>query len=338
MRVHGRELAFTAALVAIALAIGACGSDDSSSTSSNGSAAKKTTHVTIGVPANIAVFGPAFYAKEKKIFNQNGVDVDVKVIPSAQLISALVGGSIQFMLGGAPQADIAALEAPVKVLGTYSTKADAQLVAQRGFPTVASLKGKPVGISAPGTFSDFLARVAMEQAHFTKGDRNLRPMGALPVSVAAFKSGQIKAVVMSEPTVSQLLKAVPGSKVAFDYSKQTPWTQAGLYGNMNWVKQHRDATVGVLRGLDAAVKQWRQDPSGAEAVLQKDTASTTPADAKAAYEHTLTILADGERPVSQAIQQYVLSVIKANGYPKADPAKWQNWVDSSYLAEAQKQS
>lgn len=312
--------------VAALVVVGMAGCGSTGTTQPSGT--DQLTKVTITVPVAIGDFAPVEYAVVKGYFKDEGVDADVQVLSSAQSPSALAGGSAQFVVSAAPGHDAIAVAGAAKVLGTYAEAPDSQLVAVKGINSVADMKGHTFAASAPGSYSDIMTEKGLATAGLTKDDVTMRPFADLGATIAALESGQVDASVLSEPTTTTVLKAAAGSSVILDYlTSGIVWNQAGIYGNAKWIKSNPDATQGVLRALDKAVKSWKTDPEGAKKVLVD---FTKVADADSLYEHTLKVFTDGVRPVSEELQKPVLQALADAGNKAADPAKWESVVDNSF--------
>jgi len=107
-----------------------------------------------------------WYAFEKGIFKDNGLEVDLQSINGGtQTSAALLGGSIQIgQFGGAEALSANAGGADLVVVANLAPVYPYKLYVQKGIKTVADLKGKTIGVSNAGGSSDIATRAALKNA------------------------------------------------------------------------------------------------------------------------------------------------------------------------------
>ena len=122
-------------------------------------AGAQETKVAIGI-SGWTGFAPLTLAKEAGIFKKNGVDVTIKKIPQKDRHLAIASGDVQcaattvetyvvWNANGVPITQVVQLD--------KSYGADG-LAVRNGIAKIADLKGKTVGVDAPGTSPDAMAR------------------------------------------------------------------------------------------------------------------------------------------------------------------------------------
>ncbi|GGF31790.1 ABC transporter substrate-binding protein [Subtercola lobariae] len=313
--------------LAILGATAACSTSASAGASSTGEAPAGTIQLVVGAPA--AILAVPTFAVDQGFFKAEGLDVKVSIVTAAQVPTALAGDTAQFVVGAAPGPDAAALKAPIKILGTYADKPNMEFLLGNGVSSVADLKGKSVGISAPGEIVDILAKQELASAGLAPGDVTFVSLGSFQAVSAAFQSGQVQGVVVSSlPTGATLLASTPGSSVGYDFSKSTPFTLAGLYANTDWTSAHPDATQKLVNALNKAVMAWWSDPTDAQATLKTFANSQNPA---VDYAGTLTVMTKTLEPVTAATQIPALQALHDNGHPDVNPQDWAKYVDNTYV-------
>ncbi|MBS1844301.1 MAG: ABC transporter substrate-binding protein [Actinobacteria bacterium] len=327
------------AAILVALVAAGCGS---SSSNSSGSSSSNDTgsggKIVIGIPGPAAALLPANLAEEEGLFEQEGLDVEVKIIPPQQLVTALAGGSVQFAALASPQPDIAALTGRVKWYGSWENHPNADLLANGGITSVSELSGKTVAASAPGTLQAIFVGIALESAGMSAGDVHTQILGDPTAAIAPFSKGTLNAFVSTEPTTGLVLGTTEGAQSIYSY-KGLDWTAAGLAGNTGWVEGHEDETVALLSALNKGLALWHSNPEEAKKTIAKVAAITEEKALDAAYQSTLDPKAGVSKelePVSQKTEEFVLETMQANDIPNADPAKWEEAVDSALLAKATK--
>lgn len=321
--------------VGLALAAAGCGSG-SEGGSSGGSAGAggggDAGKITIGVSVPVAQFFPAFLAQKEGLFEKQGVDVDVKIIPSAQLLSSLTSGQVQFGISSGPQLELGALKGPIKLVGNWADHLDASVLAAPGITSMRQLKGKRVGISVPGALTSVFTEYALIDSGLTP-DKDVRivPLGSSPVQ-GAYISKQIDAMVATPPLTLVAKSGRPGTSFIYSFH-DLPWTGAELAGNASWIEQHKQATIAVIRALDAGLQSWKAHPEAAKAVIAQQAQTDDKKIVDASYGFTRKIFLDHVEPISADLEKSVLGVLAKVGVTRAvDRAA--DIVDPSYAREA----
>jgi len=160
-------------------------------------------------------WGAAFYgapyavAMAKGWFKEEGVDV------TGILTSTGGGTSVRNTLAsGLPYGEVAlpaAMEAVkageqlVFVNAGVMSVADIGWVAKQGSPLsgVASLKGKKVGYTRPGSVTDMIVRMVLAKSGMTSKDVELVAAGGLGANLTAVLQGALDAALIAEPLWSQ---------------------------------------------------------------------------------------------------------------------------------------
>lgn len=327
----------SAAVLAVSLALfaAACGGE-SQSGSSDGTAASGSGgagKITIGVSIPVAQFMPAFLAQEEGLFAKQGLDVEVKTVRSAQLLSSLTSGSIQFGISSGPQLELGALKGPIKQLANWADHLDAYVIGAPGITSMQQLKGKRFGVNVPGALPSVFARYALLESGLTP-DKDVRvvPLGSSPVD-KAFISKQIDAMVATPPLTLLVKKGRPGSDFIYSFH-DLPWTGAELAGNASWIEQHKDATLGVIRAINGGLRSWNRDPKAAKAVIAKQGQVTDPKILDASYDFTRKIFLHRVEPVTEKLERSVLGVLQKTGTTQASPERAASIIDPSYVRQA----
>ena len=122
----------------------------------NGFAADR---VRVGYSSITANRLPFWLAQEAGIFNRHGIDAELLLIPSGTTaVQALVAGEVQLLTATGTTAVAATLRgADLAIVGSLGV-IDYKLVAPPRIRTPQDLKGKRVGITRFGSFTDFGSR------------------------------------------------------------------------------------------------------------------------------------------------------------------------------------
>ena len=170
--------------------------------------------VTIAVGGkNLLYYLPLTVAEQLKYFEAEGLEVEiVDFAGGSQALRAVVGGSADVVSGafehtinmqskGQPmRAFVLQGRAPQIVLGV-STKT------MPNFKSIADLKGKKIGVTAPGSSTNVMANFVLAKAGLKPTDVSIVGVGASSGAVAAIRSGQIDAISNLDPMITILARA-----------------------------------------------------------------------------------------------------------------------------------
>ena len=143
-------------------------------------------------------------------FKEQGLDVTVNDFRGgAQSLQALVGGSVNVVTGAyehtirmqAKGQDIKAVielgRFPGIVVGLRKERAAA-------YKSAVDLKGMKIGVSAPGSSTNFFVMYIMSKAGLKPADASYIGVGIGPSAVAAIKKGEIDALSNLDPMITKL--------------------------------------------------------------------------------------------------------------------------------------
>src|SRR4029077_2329692 len=114
--------------------------------------------IVVGVSTvNVALL-PIYVTQDKGFFKDEGLDVLVVMVNSgATNLQALIGGDVQIMAGGVPEAVLArASGVDIKNFWSISNLMPFQIYGIPSFKTLKEARGKKFAISRFGSLSEFL--------------------------------------------------------------------------------------------------------------------------------------------------------------------------------------
>lgn len=321
-----------AALGALALA-SACSSASSSAQPGSTTSSKPLTTVEIGASSSSADQLIPLYVQEKGLFRQHGINVKYSLIPAAELLSAVVSGRVPVGVFGGPQPEESVLAgASLRWVSVWADTPDLVFIAGPGITSFSQLVGKPIGSTAAGTLTTILSDAVLEQHGVSLSSVHQVLVGSPSSLVASFASGTIDGAVTGPPLSNEALSKRPGSTTLVNLSKTWKWPFAGFAVNDTWAKQNPAVVVGLLEAMSAGVKDWMNDPTKAESVIEQEVTGLSPAAAATAWRSTLPTLTGSLVP-SLAAEQTVMSTI-ASKYPQLSKMSPSDFIDTSYLRQA----
>ena len=219
---------------------------------------------------NLLYYLPLTIAEQLGYFKAEGLDVKiVDFSGGSQALRALVGGSADVVSGAFEhtvnmqpkgqklRAVVLMGRAPQIVLGINPKT-------MPNFKTVADLKGKKIGVTAPGSSTNVMANFVLAKAGLKPSDVSIIGVGAGAGAVAALRSGQIDAMANLDPVISLLtrgneLKIVSDTRIVAEADKVFggPMPAACLYLPQTFIDKH-PRTVQALVTAIVRANQWIQ--------------------------------------------------------------------------------
>jgi NitT/TauT family transport system substrate-binding protein len=230
---------------------------------------KKKLTIAVG-GKNLLYYLPLTVAEQLKYFEAEGLDATiVDFAGGARALQAVVGGSADVVSGafehtvnmqakGQPmRAFVLQGRAPQIVLGV-STKTMA------GYKTLADLKGKKIGVTAPGSSTHVMTNFVIARAGLKPADVSIIGVGASQGAVAAMRSGQIDAISNLDPVIT-LLERAGDIRVVSDTRDVAeadrvfggPMPAGCLYAPVAFVEKHPN-TVQALTNAIVRANKWIQ--------------------------------------------------------------------------------
>lgn len=157
---------------------------------------------------------PLRVAMAKGYFKEQGLNVEPIFIRGGPVaLAAMVSGDADFGSIGGAQAVIRARSRglDVSIIGSISNSTNYAIVGGKGIKTVGDLKGKIVGVTGAGAFSDFAIRTYLKKSNMEPDkDVILRAVGNTTMRAAALEAGLVAAAPFSpEDAVRLTAKGFP---------------------------------------------------------------------------------------------------------------------------------
>ncbi len=258
-----RLLARAALGLSAALALAACGSSSGSGTSGAGGG-PKTIKIGVGGQPLLAYL-PTTLGKQLGCYDKNGINAEIQDLQAgSKALQAMIGGSTDVTSGYYDHTvQMAAKNQPVTAfVNMLRYPALVLAVAPKAageIKTVADLKGKSVGVTAPGSSTDFFLKHMLSKEGLPADAAAVQAIGADATAVAAMEQGQVDAAVLLDPAFSQLQARAGNMTILADtrtkegvqkvYGTDT-YPAAVFYAKQDWIKDNQETT----RKLAASVR------------------------------------------------------------------------------------
>ena len=227
---------------------------------------------------NLLYYLPLTIAEQLGYFKAEGLELKiVDFAGGSQALRALVGGSADAVSGAFEhtvnmqskgqklRAVVLMGRAPQIVLGVNPKT-------MPNFKTLADLKGKKLGVTAPGSSTNVMANFVLAKAGLKPGDVSIIGVGAGAGAVAAMRAGQIDALANLDPVISLLtrsndLKIVSDTRIVAEADKVFggPMPAACLYLAQSFIDKN-PRTVQALVTAIVRANQWIQKAGPGEII------------------------------------------------------------------------
>ena len=225
--------------------------------------------VRFAYPAKSLNYLPVTMGRDKGIFQEEGIDLQMILVASTIQVAALTTGDIDFSGAQSQVMAGAARGLPVKVVGFLTIKPSFWLMSKPEIKAMTDLKGKVIGITAIGSSTDTLARFLVTKNGLTP-DRDVAFIGTGTTSniLTAMKAGTVDAGVLSPPFNAMATQMGYRTLAYFgDYVEQS------LSGVGTSDRMIRERPELVRRMLTAAIRSLRfiqQRPSDSIQFISKE--------------------------------------------------------------------
>ncbi len=217
-----------------------------------------------------------FIAKEAKVFEKNGLDVElIRIGGGSRVIQAMLAGEIRIAHGSSPavvEANLAGADLVI-VASTVNVATFRMMVAPT-IKTPSDLKGKKIAISRFGGQTDTLTRYLLERWKLDPSkDVTLLQSGGGAETAAAMVSKAIDAGLVNPPLHLNLADA--GFRTLANLGEMgVPYTSGSIVTTRSFVKSNPDLLRRVMRSLLEGIKIYKTDREFSLKALQKFTRNT----------------------------------------------------------------
>jgi NitT/TauT family transport system substrate-binding protein len=232
-------------------------------------AALAQSKVTIAVGgANCLCYLPTVLAEQLGEYKKAGVEVElVDFKGGSQSLQAVMGGSADVVSGYFDHCvNLAAKGQSLVAFVTYDRYPGMVLAvspSQTGkIKTVKDLADKKVGVSAPGSSTDFFLKYLLSKNGADPNSVGVIGVGLGPTAVAAMEQGTIDAAVMLDPAVTLLQGKFKDLTIISDTRTQKDtqgvfggdYPGGALYSRADWIAKHEKETQALTVAIVNTLK------------------------------------------------------------------------------------
>jgi len=244
-----------------------------------GAQALEKKKVTLAVGGkNLLYYLPLTVAEQKGFFKDEGLDVEiVDFAGGARALQAVVGGSADVVSGafehninmqakGQPMRAFVLQGLAPQIVLAVNTKT------MPNFKSVADLKGKKIGVTAPGSSTNVMSNFVLAKSGLKPTDVSYVGVGASQGAVAALRSGQIDAISNLDPVMTILarsndIKIISDTRDVAEAERVFggPMPAATLYAPVAFIDKNPN-TVQALTNAIVRANKWIQQAGPSDIV------------------------------------------------------------------------
>jgi NitT/TauT family transport system substrate-binding protein len=240
------------------------------------------TKITIAVGGGACLcYLPTVLAQQLGEYEKAGLAVElVDLKGGSDALRAVMGGSADVVSGYFDHCvNIAAKKQELQSFVVYDRYPGLVLVVSPNhtneIKSIKDLAGKKVGVSAPGSSTDFFLKYLLKKNGVDPASVAVIGVGLGATSVAAMEQGQIEAAVMLDPSVTVLQGSHPDLRILSDTRTQKDtldlfggeYPGGALYSTTAWISGH-DREVQALTNAILSTLAWIHSHSPEEVMAK----------------------------------------------------------------------
>lgn len=244
--------------------------------------AQAAPKVTLAIGgAGCLCYLPTVLSKQLGMYKKHGLDVSlVNFKGGSQALTAVIGGSADVVSGYYDHTiELAAKKQALQAFVVYDRFPGLVLVVspkETGkINSVKDLAGKAVGVSAPGSSTDFFLKYELTKAGEKKDAASVVGVGLGGTAIAAMEQGRIAAAVMLDPAVTILQNKYKDLKILTDTRSEKDtravfggnYPGGAFYARTSWIDSHKTEAQAMTSAMVDTLK-WIHSHS-AEEIMAK---------------------------------------------------------------------
>jgi len=259
------------------------------------------------------VFLPFYYAKDTKIFDKHGMNVELIQMRSDLQLAGLISGEIDFTPAVGPATFAVANAAPIKALAVLYKAPLFSLVSPPSVASIKELEGKRVAVSRIGSDSHRFGSLMLDSGGADSKKVTFIQTGSTTISLTSLQQGAVNAAVLSPPFTG--IVAEKGFKILARSRllTESPWL--GLVASKHKIDKQTEQTRNMLRSMRDVIAAIRRDKPAVVSYIEKNFKVST-ANAAESYEDISGVLIDSMMMRDDQIQKYLDGSLARAEIPK----------------------
>jgi NitT/TauT family transport system substrate-binding protein len=269
----------------------------------SGSQEKRLETVKVGISSFSASYAPIFAGKKHGFFTEEGLAVEIILIPGLLGTKALIGGSVDFASASNPNAAVQG--AKVKMLMIFNDKVSHVLVAQPAIKSIEALRGKKLAVSSLGSLDHgWLVELLPKFGLDPERDVITLGMGPTGARFQAMIARSIDATLLSPP--QSFLAQEAGFTILARISDHLEDIVASIVSTDERLARREELALRFLKATVKGLRLYLANRQEAITALMEFARQKDPALMARVYDHHMTTIArDGTIP--ERLQRIVIA-------------------------------
>ncbi len=217
----------------------------------------KLTPVRIAYVSRSILDMPYVIARDRGFFREEGLDVEFIFMKAIQTVQAMLAGGVDFGTATGTAISAAVNGADVRVVFALTDKPSFDMIAQSNITNLQQMRGKKLGISAPGSLTEILARQILLANKIPLDQVTMLPLGTSDVTYVALKAGTIDATMLQVP--QNLIAQEEGYRKIASGADVYRAVQGGLTTTKTVISERPEVVTRVIRATQKALRLIRND-------------------------------------------------------------------------------
>lgn len=276
-----------------------------------------------------------YVAKEAKLFEKNGLDVELVLLRgSGQTSQAMVAGSLFASSVALPAVMLANLNGADLVNVAHGIAVQSsKLMVKPEIRKVEDLKGKKIGISSLGSAGDLLFGYVLRKYGIdTNRDVFWLAVGNTGERLQALLNGAVDAADLTYPADAQAERR--GFRPLLDARKEIVYPTASVVTRRKTIREERDTVMRVVRSYVEGIAFLKQNKDLSQKVLAKYFRTNDPEYLEGSYAIFKEDFIAAPYPITKGLD--AIYEIAAARRPEIRSHKPEEFVDTSFVAELDK--
>jgi NitT/TauT family transport system substrate-binding protein len=289
----------------------------------------------VGYPSLATGFAASWVTADKGIWKKHGLDVELIFLRGgSRTVSALIGGSVDFILGSDLGVVTANLQGASLIrVGVTTNTLGYSIVVQPSIKTIRDLKGKIIGIT-PGRDAAYARVVKLLRDNGMDAGKDVTFLsvgdGGPAARVAAMSSGVIHASMFTPP--SDMISEKAGMKILSRLDVAN--VGGGINTTAQFIQKNRPQTLRFLRGYMEGIQYLKTHKDESLKIFSKYVRNPDLGIMAYLYEEISTRAEKDLRPQAEAIRNLI--ELAALDFPQAKRLTEKDNSDLSLIDDIQR--
>lgn len=204
---------------------------------------------------------PFMIARDRGYFREEGLEPEFIFMKAIQTVQAMLAGGVDFGTATGTAISAAVNGADVRVIFALSDKPSFEMIAAPSITSVAQLRGRKIGISAPGSLTEIIARQILIANKIPLDQVTMVPLGTSDITWVALKAGTIDATMLQMP--QNFIAIDEGYRKLAAGADVYRAVQGGLTTTKAVINDKPDLVGKVVRATHRALRLIRSDKKSA---------------------------------------------------------------------------